>query len=351
MSFSRLPDTTGYDEQLDLLVLSAGKSTNLYLANFAGQPIVVSSADPNVASVAAEVDLTDAQRDALLKPMLKPQQDFERTQDLKTFQQSRFGGVEASPILALFPMSKITVQGQAVGETQLVSTLRDGTQWQSPTRVVVVQNGNCRQIDVGAVPTALVRDLQNMSLRDAAVRVAQDQIHSSFTKQGIGDGRYALPSWVPEPKDWCGAFVYWCYRKAAEIKGAPNPFGGDNDVMLSPQKAITWALNNRGIATLIRYKGGAIFLAPGATPPPPQTTLIDVAPGTNLLPGDVCLLRKADGSDWQHVCMVYDPGSGDSFLTLDGNQTSPSMKMVMRDMNEKTAKGDPRYVFVHLSLP
>jgi hypothetical protein len=368
MSFSRLPDTMGFDEQLDVLTLSVGKSTSLYLANCAGQPIAVRSADPNVASVAAEVDLTSDQRDALLKQATKlppgvpdplknlndslaknptkPSNQQSLDKNLDAYQKSRFGAVNDYPALALFPMSKITVRGETVGETQLVAALLDGTQWQKPTWVVVVQNSNCRQIDIGPVPLSLVRELQSKSLRDAAVRVAQDQINSAMTKQSTGDARYDLPGWAASG-DWCGAFVYWCYRKAAEIKGVANPFGGDNDVMLSPQKAISWALNNREVATLIRYTGGAFFLPT----PPPQNAFIDVVPGTNLRAGDVCLLRKADGSDWQHVCLVYDPGSGDSFLTLDGNQGNPSMKMVMRDMNEKTAKGDPRYVFVHLNLP
>jgi len=79
-----------------------------------------------------------------------------------------------------------------------------------------------------------------LSIGDAAVRVAQDQMNSSFAKASAGDHRYGLPTGLKKKDgtpatDWCGAFVYWCYQRASAIKGEQNPLGPTNDVVLSPQ--------------------------------------------------------------------------------------------------------------------
>jgi hypothetical protein len=106
---------------------------------------------------------------------------------------------------------------------------------------------------------------------------------------------------------------------------------------------------------MLRYTGRALFQWGSPHPFATQDQFIDVVPGTNLLAGDICLVRH--DTDWQHVCLVKDPGGGDAFLTLDGNQmereggSGPSMKMVMRDMNARIGNGLYKYVFVHLNLP
>jgi hypothetical protein len=332
MSFAKLGDTVGFDEQRDLLVLSLRQTTNLYLPKFTDQPVTVRSADPAVATVASTTDLTDAQKKSALP----------------SSPDSRFGGVGPSAVLNWFGMNKIVVRGESVGETQLIAELPGQNPWQSPTKVVVVGNLASRQVDRGACTASLQQDLQTMSLRDAAVRIAQDQVNSSFTKDGKGDARYDLPTGLPST-DWCGAFLYWCYQRASAIKGVGNPLGPINDVVLSPQKAIGWALVNPLTATVLRYKGLALFQWGAKRPLAKQDQLIDAVPGTNLLPGDICLLRN-DGN-WQHVCLVCDPGDGDMFLTLDGNQGSPSMKMVKRDWNARLGNGTYAHVFVHLNLP
>lgn len=337
MSFSKLPDTVGFDEQLNVLVVSLHQTANIYLSNFSGKPISVSSADPKVASVLSNTQLDPEQQKAALE-------------DKKSGGAAGFG----APVLAWFPMNRIVVRGESVGETRLLVNLPNKVPWQEPTKVVVVMNPNARQADPTGITSGLRQEMQTMTLRQAAVRVAQDQINSRFLREGTGDGRYGLPSGMKtaagkDAVDWCGAFVYWCYGMAANIKGQANPFGPSNDVLLSPQKAIGWALANPARATVLRYQGPALFVWNNVIPPPQQTS-IDAAPGTNLFPGDVCLVRNETKTVWQHVSMVYDLG-GDSFLTVDGNQGQPSMKVVQRNFNERLSNGQFKFAFLHLNLP
>lgn len=336
MSFAKLPDTVGFDEQLNVLVLSLNTTTNIYLPNFSGQPVSVRSANPAIASVVSNAPLDPKQQKAALD-------------DKKPGGAAGFG----EPVLAWFPMNKIVVRAEALGETTILANLPNGTPWQQPTKLVVVQNPNARQADPTGVTLGLRQELQTMTLRQAAVRIAQDQINSKFLREGPGDGRYGLPKLKDEKGndvvDWCGAFVYWCYRMAANIKGQPNPFGPINDVILSPQKAIGWALANPALATVLRYQGPALFTWNKITAPP-QAQAIDAIPGTNLFPGDVCLVRNETKTVWQHVSMVYDLG-GDSFVTLDGNQGLPSMKAVVRDFNVRLGNGQFKFAFLHLNLP
>lgn len=350
MSFVKLPDSAGFDDQRDLLVLSLRQKTSLYLPKFSDQPVTVRSADSTVASILSGVDPTDAQKKAALPLQLQTEQNpFD-----PKISDSRFGWTGAPAVLKWFGMKKIVVQGERLGETQLIVELPDKTSWQSPTKVVVVSNLANRQADPSGATPGFRLELQGMSLREAAVRVAQDQVNCAFAINSSGDGRYGLPAGMKNQKgeevtDWCGAFVYWCYQRAAAIKATPNPLGPINDVVLSPQKAIGWAIANPTIASVLRYSGPALYHWGAPRAVAAQNQVVDAIPGRNLLTGDICLLRKP--GNWQHVCMVYDPGDGDSFLTLDGNQGSPSMKTVKRDWNARLPNGTYAYVFVHLNLP
>jgi len=314
----------------------------------------VSTADPAIASIVSSTDLTEAQKESALG--MKPSKKQARFDP--NISDTGFGGIRPAPQLALFGMHKIVVKGESLGETELLAELPDQTPWQKPTRVVVVSNLSSRQVDGGPVRHAFQQELQMLSLGDAAVRVAQDQMNSSFAKASAGDNRYNLPKDLKKADgkpatDWCGAFVYWCYQQASAIKGKQNPLGPINDVMLSPQKAIGWAVANPLRATMLRYKGRALFQWGSPHQLAKQDQLIDVVPGTNLLAGDICLVRN--DTDWQHVCLVKDPGDGDALLTIDCNQmeggSGPSMQMVRRDMNSRIGNGLYKYVFVHLNLP
>lgn len=78
---------------------------------------------------------------------------------------------------------------------------------------------------------------------------------------------------------------------AANIQGQANPLDPDDDVVLSPQKAIEWALANPTRATVLRYQGLALYTWSKVIPPA-HRIMLDAAPGINLFPGDVCLVRN-----------------------------------------------------------
>ena len=327
MSFVKLADTTGFDASRDLLVLPLRQQTNLYLPNF-GAPLRIRSADPKIASIAASQDL--AAQSAALKNLAKN-----------------------DPVATWFGVTKIVMKGETLGTTQLLAEQMDGTQYQNPTKVVVVSNLDGRQVDRNSVSLQLQQELQSMSLRQAAVRVAEDQLYSAVAGNTHGDGRYDLPTNI-DSTDWCGAFVYWCYKRACAIKGARNPLGPVNDVVLSPQKAITWAIHNPLAAGLLRYQGPVlIHFNNKQLDSMKQATFVDAKPGENLLAGDICLLR--DETNWRHVDMIYDPGDGDTFTTIDGNQGLPSIKIVQRNFTERLGgtifAGQYKHVFVHLNIP
>jgi len=142
MSFVKLPDTVGFDDQRDLLVLSLRQTTNLYLPKFSDQPVTVRSADATVASIISSADLTEAQKKAALPADLSKKPDpFD-----PKISETRFGGIGPAAPLAWFGMKKIVVKGESLGETQLIAELPDTTPWQNPTRVVVVSNLNSRQV-------------------------------------------------------------------------------------------------------------------------------------------------------------------------------------------------------------
>src|SRR4029079_2832259 len=100
---------------------------------------------------------------------------------------------------------------------------------------------------------AFADELRSMTLREAVVRVAEDQLNSKIGRAGGGFGRYADASY-----DWCGAFCYYCWSVACRVHGKPNPFGDKYNSLLSCQKAISYAMQT-GCATVLRYRGGDPF--------------------------------------------------------------------------------------------
>jgi hypothetical protein len=364
MGFSKLADTVGFDDQRDLLVLSLNQKTNLYLAKFSEQPVSVRFDPQGIAALDSTADLGPAQKTKVGKewhsvvadPTGKPK-DFGKIEDPTStnFKPDPFGGIGPSPVLAWSGMKKFVVRGDSLGMTKLLAVLPDGTAWQNPTTVLVVSNLNARQVDAGPVSPEFKQELQGMSLGEAVLRVAQDQMNSAYSNNTAGDNRYKLPTGMKKKdgtaaNDWCGAFAYWCYQKACDIRGEPNPFGPNNDVLLSPQKAIGFALANPGTFTVVRFQGTSMFFN-GRSFDPNKTSKqdqeIDAVPGDNVVPGDICLFRN--NQEWRHVCLVKDPGDGDSFVTVDGNQGVPSMKMVLRDFKARLGNGSFQYVFVHLN--
>lgn len=242
-------------------------------------------------------------------------------------------------------VQRITMRGRAAGQTLLRARLADGRDWILPLRLVVRPNNLFSQTDGRTViGAALVDDIKGMSLHDAAVRIAQDQLHSKQRTMG-GDGYGAVGG-----EDWCGIFAIWCWEQAAKALSKTNPFG-DKDHLKSPQKAINWALVN----TNFRVFNVTVATSIGGYAKPPSATvkLLEPSEATPVLPGDIMIERHRtpkdkDGKDrnfftqWKHVAIVTSKITAPSgtFTTIEGNQGFPeTIKAYEHDLSEKITYG------------
>ena len=82
----------------------------------------------------------------------------------------------------------ITLVAKSTGTTLLRATL-DGNDWIAPLTVRVINDATCRQVGKtkAQVTPELSREIQGMSLRNAVIRVAEDQMHSAVAQtKGFG---------------------------------------------------------------------------------------------------------------------------------------------------------------------
>lgn len=248
-------------------------------------------------------------------------------------------------------LRRITVTGKAVGTAVMHATFQ-GSDWIAPLTIRVVSNSQNRQVGsaTGEVTSALRVELQGLSLRDAVIRVAEDQLHSAVSTKSTGYGVYN----IADGAEWCGAFAYWCWAQACAIKGVANPFGSDNTVLWSPQRAISFAMQNPSQVDLYRYDGydPMGFAKDLATHKLKHQEYVEIGAG-GLKRGDIVLYRSGTDRGWRHVCMVHasDPPTTGMLETIDGNQgRNTSIAIKSRDMDAKVAGGGRCLVFVHAKV-
>jgi hypothetical protein len=235
-------------------------------------------------------------------------------------------------------LKRITVRGHAIGSTTLRARNSDGTASDVQSLDIIVAPDPKYRLAGGANRpiTSDARSLIPQDLREAVLWVARDQMNSRIGRSSGGFGTYCDKGY-----DWCGAFAFFCWQTAANILGKTNPFGSNIDVLLSPQKAITWAMRDESPATVVQYKG-----------PAPMTGKMPTNPNTwgqisDLQQADICLLR--DESNWRHVCMIYDVDPN-NFRTIDGNQGYPCIKVVNRNRDTVLRIGTFKHSFLHVLL-
>jgi hypothetical protein len=313
---------SGFDASRSLLVLSARHTTTLYLVEGTSDDLNVALDDTSVASV-GELDQTKAlHKNGKFT-------DWERTQAIH----------------------KLTIKGLKAGSTTLTATLPDGRDWIEPVTVRVVDNADYRQAgDKATITPELRQELQQLDLRSAVLRVAEDQMNSKIGRTaGGGYGRYG----IPKDWEWCGAFAYWCWATAASAKGVDNPFGDRLNVLLSPQKAISWALQT-GDADILRYQGGDPYGNSFVTGKPlgkaaKTQKYVEIDASHPLKPADIVLVRNDTG--WKHVALVWETPTGDDLESIDGNQGSPSIQRRTRSLKAKVNHGkDYALVFLHVPV-
>jgi hypothetical protein len=327
----------GYDPSRGLQVLQIGKETEVTLVDGADCEVKVVNVAPNAGPAIVEVREVRAGKGPALGRKL---------------------------ILKAKALGSAYLQAQPGNARLAITVVRD-----SYNRLFDGSN------TVPADPQ-VVKNLKLHGLREAALRVAEDQMNSGMGKGGKG-ANYYLRGTNPKtgkPWDWCGGFAEGCYETAARVLGVTNPFAippvQGNQVrwaLASPQRAIKWVKQHPGLGELIRHGpiwgkhdgpqlGDMVRDALGIEHEAPWQDLVFDGNGepTNLMPEDICLERHPSDpkDDWKHVALVYDVWPG-WFETIDGNQGNPSIKIVNRKYHDVVRKGKYyRYTFVHLkNLP
>jgi hypothetical protein len=299
-------DRTGYDANRYLQLLSVNKRTKFHLVSGAGLDVFTDDEDIAVASTGA-------------------------TDDAASHRDSSLSEWEKNQVIRL-----ITLAGKSPGTTQMRATL-DGKDWIEPLTVRVIEDATCRQVGKAKaqVTPELREEIQGLDLRDAVIRVAEDQMNSAIA-QTSGFGVYNMASNL----NWCGGFAYWCWEQACAIRGEENPFGGSNTVLWSPQRAIDWGMQDTTPVQILRYSGVSPMNGKG------HQEYREIGwNGYELKRADIVLLRAGTASGWKHVCMVHDV-NGRDLETIDGNQGLPSIKVVQRSLDQKVGDGSYQLVFL-----
>jgi hypothetical protein len=311
--FRKIGDRTGYDEDRALQILPVTQQTTFYLV--AGADLDVSVDDDSVVGLkAGDTDDKAAHRSA----------------ELTAWEKDNI-------------LRKVVVKANSnEGETALHAKL-DGADFAQSVTLRVVADQNWRRVGkaTGECQPELRAELQLLPLRDAVLRVAEDQLHSSVCTRSNGFGVYN----IDKSYDWCGAFAYWCWNQAAAIKNLDNPFGPKSSVLWSPQRAIAWAMDPSTPGQLLRYQG----------PNPMEDKDKRIEPyreigwnGCQLERGDIVLVRAGNAGGWKHVCLV-DSVNGKTLHTMDGNQGDRhSIMKRTRNLDEKLPDQSFAWVFVHV---
>lgn len=310
MSHLRKPgnrDLSGFDPGRNLQIMPVNKKTSFYLV--AGDGLEVGTEDESCAvATAGAGDDRLAHKDATLSA-------WEKNQVIRV----------------------IKLHAKAPGTTRLHAKFQ-GMDWIDPLTVRVTQDPDSRQVGKSRaeVTPELRKELQGLSLREAVIRVAEDQMNSAICRETRGFGIYNMDKSL----DWCGGFAYWCWDQAAAIKGVDNPFGPKNTVLWSPQRALHWAMQPLTAGQILRWSGASPMDGKG------RQEYREIGwSGYKLRRGDIVLLRKDKAWGWKHVCMVHSL-SGNDLTTIDGNQGSPCIKTVKRSLTSKLPDGSFSLVFV-----
>jgi len=300
--FVKLGSPAGFDDSRNLQVLSIGTKTEFRLVDEDGEDDIQAWAD--------DEDVLEA----------------------KTVPGSRTA------------RHKVTLRAKSIGTTRL-RFVRRGLVLASPALTVsVVSDPNARQVGrvTGEAGTKMKRELQRLSLREAVLRIAEDQLHSALCTGSNGFGVYSGAG--QESYDWCGLFAYWCWRQAAAIKGVANPFGESSEVLAYVQKAIHWAMQPDTRGQLLRYEGGDPMTGIG------RQEFVQIGTNGNYLdPGDIVLLRTGTANGWKHISMIYDKGITD-IDTIDGNQGAGQCIKIRERLDIDELLPDRSYarVFIHV---
>jgi hypothetical protein len=313
-----LTKSIGFDEDRDLLTLSARQSAELFLVS--GENLRVFTDDPDLVSVTApDEDVRSAHKTVAITP-------GEKGQSIRRI-ALKAGGSE--------------------GTTQLWA-VTGNISWAGPLAIHVVHGAERRQVGDSEPTQEMRKELSKLSIRDAVTRVAEDQMNSKICL-GDGFGTYMAKEIMPGTRaDWCGGFAHWCWRRAAAIKNVENPFGEDSRVLWSPQRAIQWAMRNPAKAMILRYEGGD----PGPNEDKKAKQEWHEIGEGSLERADIVLVRKIPANpkdgNWKHVTQIDWVGES-TVHTIDGNQgNGRCIQRRIYDIGKKLANGQYELAFLHV---
>jgi hypothetical protein len=308
-----------YDERNNLLVVPVGQSSALHMIDTSSGGTVLAIDDESIASLAERNDSANQAKNKQLT-------DNDRRH----------------------PIFRLNIKGLRAGRTTLRAKRIVGSDGMTPLTIQVVTDPAARQSgNRGAITPEFRAELQSLTLREAVLRVAEDQMNSKLGRNAGGFGEYADKSY-----DWCGAFCYYCWKVACAAKGESNPFGESVASLLSCQKAVSWAMQTQS-CRILRYQGGdpyggAFNTTVSLGKPTKTQEFIDISPANPVEPGDIAILRKPSG-EWQHVCMVWETPTGETLETIDGNQDNPCIARRTRSMTARVNQGrDFALIFLHV---
>ena len=302
-------DMAGFDESRYMQVISIGKTSSVYLV--AGGDMDIFTDDDDIATVKA--DAGDNKRAHVNGGL----DSWEKSQNLR-----------------------IVIKAVCPGTTKLRAQI-NGCDWSNPLNITVVADQNGRRVGAYVSPDAR-QAIQGASLRDAVMIVAEDQMNSAIGRGQTGEKGASYSGNGNE--EWCGDFIYWCWKQAAAIQSATNPLGGSNPIR-STIKAISSALRPETPGVLLRYEGGDSY----AVNKNYQQWLDIGYNGYNLEPGDIILHRNIGHNTFFHLSMVYSTDGG--LKTIQGNAGSPpiNIKALSKFQPVAATKSNmSAYAFIHL---
>lgn len=243
----------------------------------------------------------------------------------------------------------VTIQAHGSwGSCKLRAKNSAGGDWVAPVTVYVVRDPYGRRVGTnGDVEDDMRRELGKLGLREAAIRVARDQLSSRVRTNEQGQSLYNLPKGYGGL--WCGAFAFWCWEQAAKAKGVNNPFGNSCEALLSPQKAIHWGMREDTPSQLLQYSGFNPM-----TMKAQQELRENGYQGHFVSPGDIALWRINNAAGFKHVSMVSSV-SGSQFTDLNGNaydagSGSALAELDHDDMRKKLSDGSYKCFFLHMTI-
>lgn len=312
-------DSGGFDRGRNTLVLPINTTDSIYLV--AGTTLQVTSSDPSIVTVSAGAG--DDPR-------------FHKMEGLSGWEKSQ-------------SIRKITLRtGTTAGTATLVARDSNDIDQIAPLTMIVVNDQYARRVtDNLGIEPSMKSELTKLSLRQAVLCIAEDQLYSRVKTNQQGCTLYHLnPQYGTL---WCGAFAYWCWQQAAAIQGVANPFGNDSDALLSPQKAIHWGMRSDTPGQILQYGGPDPMTMKG----PPQELREIGYMGYQIEPGDIACWRTA-AMTFKHVSFV-ESVSGRSFVDLNGNaydagSGSALARISHDDMGVRNPDRSYHCFFLHLTI-